>query len=71
MIKWIKVDKDKPEDMPVDYAYKGVKSPIILFCLYEKYIHGGYFIDGKFTDTETDNWYEIEEVSHWAEANLP
>lgn len=69
MIKWIKVDKDKPEDMPEDFAYKGVQAPTILFRLHSHYIHGGCFIDGMFTDDE--DWYEIEDVSHWEEANLP
>ncbi len=66
MIKWIDMNDKHPED----YAYKGVKAPSILFCLYGKYVHKGYFLEGKFTD-DNDNWYEIENVTHWAECNMP
>lgn len=66
MIKWINIK----DELPKDYAYTETKAPIILFCLHEIYIYGGYFLEGKFYSTN-GKWYEIEEVTHWAECNMP
>lgn len=66
MIKWINIE----DELPKDYAYTSAMAPTILFCLYGKYIHGGWFLEGKFY-SDDDNWYEREEVTHWAECNMP
>lgn len=66
MIEWI----DIKDETPKDYAYKESKAPVILFCLHKKYIKGGYFLEERFF-SDDGNWYEIEEITHWAECNIP
>lgn len=78
MIEWISIkEKDRKPELKSSFDNSMKESDEVLFYVpgwpHGFPVHAGVLIDddGLLKWNSQDNWFKFEEITHWAEINMP